>query len=105
MPACSRVWLNWLAMVLTLIMLLRVHPNRGRLRYVAVVGAHPSKLHAPGKSRLYDAAELGPIVLKESVALALLLWRSEKCVRRRDKRIYLSSLGNSSPPRQCGSAR
>ncbi len=72
---------------------------------VIMVGVHSSKLHIPGELCLYGAAEPGPIVLKEWVALALLLWPSEKCVRRRDKRIYLSSLGNGSPPRSCGSAR
>jgi hypothetical protein len=36
---------------------------------VGTVGVHPSKLHASGKSRLYGAAELGPIVRKQWVAL------------------------------------
>jgi hypothetical protein len=60
---------------------------------VVMVGVHSSKLHTPGESCLYGAAELGPIVLKEWAARALLLWQLETRVRQRCKRIYLSSPG------------
>jgi len=72
---------------------------------VIMVGVHSSKLHTPGESCLYGAADLGPIVLKEWAALALLLWQLETRVRRRDRRIYLSCIGEGSSPRSCGSAR
>jgi len=34
---------------------------------VVMVGVHSSTLHVQGESRLYGAAELGPIMLKKGV--------------------------------------